>query len=271
MSSAAMKADERKVLKKVFWRSLTLECSFNYEKMQALGFAYSMIPVINQFYKSEEERAAALTRHMALFNTTPHVSPFIMGIAASMEKQNAETGDVDPASINAVKVGLMGPMAGIGDSFFWGTFRVIAAGIAVQLAQQGSVMAPLVFLLLFNIPHFLVRYFGTFWGYSLGTRLLENVYESGIMTRISKMATMVGLMVVGAMTVSMINFSTPFVVNFGGAEVGLQGILDQILPGALPLGLTLFCYKQLQKGRKVNALLIGILIFGILGKYLGIL
>ncbi|MFD3155388.1 PTS system mannose/fructose/sorbose family transporter subunit IID [Haloimpatiens sp. FM7330] len=263
--------EDKKLLKKVFRRSFTLECSFNYEKMQALGFAYSMIPVINKYYKNKEEKAEALKRHMALFNTTPHVSSFIMGMAASMEKQNAEKGNVDTSSINAVKVGLMGPMAGVGDSFFWGTFRIIAAGIGVQLAQQGSALAPLMFLLLFNIPHIIVRYFGTFLGFNLGAKFLENAYESGTMNKISKSATIVGLMVVGAMTVSMVNFTTPFVVNLGGATVKLQDILNQILPGALPLALTFCCYKQLEKGRKVNVVLVAILIFGIIGKFIGIL
>jgi mannose/fructose/sorbose-specific phosphotransferase system IID component len=263
--------EDRKLLKKVFKRSFTLECSFNYEKMQALGFAYSMIPVINKYYKTKEKKAEALKRHMALFNTTPHVSSFIMGMAASMEKQNAEKGNVDTASINAVKVGLMGPMAGVGDSFFWGTFRVIAAGVGVQLAQQGSILAPIMFLLLFNIPHLIVRYFGTFLGFKLGAKFLENAYESGAMQKISKVATMVGLMVVGAMTFSMIQFNTPFVINVGGASVELQNILDQILPGILPLALTFVCYKQLEKGRKVNVVLVGLVILGIIGKFIGIL
>ncbi|WP_066496851.1 PTS system mannose/fructose/sorbose family transporter subunit IID [Abyssisolibacter fermentans] len=265
-----MSTEDKKLLNKVFKRSFTLECSFNYEKMQALGFAYSMIPVINKYYKSKEKKAEALKRHMALFNTTPHVSSFIMGMAAAMEKQNAEKGNVEPSSINAIKVGLMGPMAGVGDSFFWGTFRIIAAGVGVQLAQQGSLLAPLIFLLLFNIPHLIVRYFGTFLGFKLGAKFLKNAYESGIMNKISKAATIVGLMVVGAMTFSMVNFSTPFVVNLGGASVALQNILDQILPGVLPLALTYVCYKQLEKGRNVNLVLVSLLVLGVLGKFIGI-
>ncbi|MDQ0148599.1 PTS system mannose/fructose/sorbose family transporter subunit IID [Eubacterium multiforme] len=263
--------EDKKLMNKVLLRSFTLECSFNYEKMQALGFAYSMIPVIKKFYKTKEERAKALTRHMGFFNTTPQVSPFIMGIASAMEKKNAEKGGVDDSSINGIKVGLMGPLAGIGDSFFWGTFRVIAAGVGIQFAQQGSILGAILFLILFNIPHLLVRYFGVQLGFGFGTKILESAYENGIMDKISKMATIVGLMVVGGMTFSMVKFSTPFVLVIGETKLELQNIFNQILPGVLPLLLTLFCFKSLKKGTKVNLLLLLMIILGILGKVVGIL
>lgn len=82
---------------------------------------------------------------------------------------------MDPATINAVKVSLMGPLSGIGDSFFWGTFRVIAAGVGISLAQQGSILGPILFLLLFNVPHLIIRYYCTVWGYQLGASLSDFV------------------------------------------------------------------------------------------------
>lgn len=144
-------ADERKMLRKAFWRSFTLYAAVSPAKQGASGFCYSLMPFINKFYKNDEEgKKAALTRSMSYFNTTITLSTFIMGLVASMEKKNSEQKDFDASSINAVKSSLMGPLAGIGDSIFWGVLRVIAAGIAVGLGASGNVLAPIVFLLLFQ-------------------------------------------------------------------------------------------------------------------------
>ena len=114
-------ADERKMLRKAFWRSFTLYAAVSPAKQGASGFCYSLMPFINKFYKNDEEgKKAALTRSMSYFNTTITLSTFIMGLVASMEKKNSEQKDFDASSINAVKSSLMGPLAGIGDSIFWG-------------------------------------------------------------------------------------------------------------------------------------------------------
>ena len=129
-------ADERKMLRKAFWRSFTLYAAVSPAKQGASGFCYSLMPFINKFYKNDEEgKKAALTRSMSYFNTTITLSTFIMGLVASMEKKNSEQKDFDASSINAVKSSLMGPLAGIGDSIFWGVLRVIAAGIEIGRAH----------------------------------------------------------------------------------------------------------------------------------------
>ena len=115
-------------------------------------------------------------------------------------EENSEQKDFDASSINAVKSSLMGPLAGIGDSIFWGVLRVIAAGIAVGLGASGNVLAPIVFLLLFNIPSILVKYYGTFLGYKLGSEYIQKVYASGLMNILTKAASIVGLIMVGGMT-----------------------------------------------------------------------
>lgn len=166
-------AEERKFLKKAFWRSATLFASVSPAKQGASGFCYSMIPCINHIYKDPEERKQALARSMSYFSTTVACSTFIMGLVASMEKENSQKKDFDTNSINAVKFSLMGPLAGIGDSVFWGVLRVIAAGIAISMGQSGNLLAPIVFLLLFNIPAILVRYYGTFLGYHLDRLILR--------------------------------------------------------------------------------------------------
>lgn len=266
-------ADERKMLKKAFWRSFTLYAAVSPAKQGASGFSYALMPFINKFYKNDEEgRKQALVRSMSYFNTTITCSTFIMGLVASMEKKNSEQADFDANSINAVKSSLMGPLAGIGDSIFWGVLRVIAAGIAVGMGMSGNVLAPIIFLLLFNIPSLLVKYYGTFLGYKLGSEYIQKVYESGLMNILTKAASIVGLIMVGGMTASMVTFQSNFELNLKGESIlNLQSMLDQIFVGIVPLGLTLFCYYLLKKKNiSVTVLIIGVIVLGIVLSLLGI-
>ncbi|RII32313.1 PTS system mannose/fructose/sorbose family transporter subunit IID [Clostridium chromiireducens] len=264
--------EERKLLRKTFWRSFTLYSSVSPAKQGASGFCYSMMPFINKFYTDSKDKKEALVRNMSYFNTTIPVSTFIMGLTASMEKENSMRKDFDTTSINAVKSSLMGPMAGIGDSIFWGVIRVIAAGIAVSMGQSGNILAPIVFLLLFNIPSIAVKYYGTFLGYSLGSKYIEKLYSSGLINILTKAASIVGLIMVGGMTSQMVTFKTTIELKMGGASVlKLQEMLDQIFIGIIPLGITLLCFYLLQKKKiSINILLIGVIILGILISALGI-
>lgn len=266
-------ADERKMLRKAFWRSFTLYAAVSPAKQGASGFCYSLMPFIDKFYKNDEnEKRAALTRSMSYFNTTITCSTFIMGLVASMEKKNSEQKDFDANSINAVKSSLMGPLAGIGDSVFWGVLRVIAAGIAVGLGSAGNILAPIVFLLLFNIPTFLIKYYGTFLGYKLGSEYIQKMYESGLMNILTKAASIVGLIMVGGMTASMVTFQSVFELSMEGESIlNLQSMLDQIFVGIVPLGLTLGCYYLLKKKNvSITLLIIGVIVLSILLSLLGI-
>lgn len=265
--------EERKMLRKAFWRSFTLYAAVSPAKQGASGFCYSMMPFIDSFYKDKtEEKKAALVRSMSYFNTTIPCSTFIMGLTASMEKKNSEQEDFDANSINAVKSSLMGPLAGIGDSIFWGVLRVIAAGIAVGLGMSGNILAPVVFLLLFNVPSILIRYYGTFLGYRLGSEYIQKMYESGLMSILTKCASIVGLVMVGGMTAGMVTFQSKFELMMEGSSIlNLQSMLDQIFVGIVPLGLTLLCYYLLKKKNiSVTMLIIGVILLGILLSCLGI-
>lgn len=265
--------EERKMLRKAFWRSFTLYAVVSPAKQGASGFCYSMMPFIDSFYKDKpEEKKAALVRSMSYFNTTIPCSTFIMGLTASMEKKNSEQEDFDANSINAVKSSLMGPLAGIGDSIFWGVLRVIAAGIAVGLGMSGNILAPVVFLLLFNVPSILIRYYGTFLGYRLGSEYIQKMYESGLMSILTKCARIVGLVMVGGMTAGMVTFQSKFELMMEGSSIlNLQSMLDQIFVGIVPLGLTLLCYYLLKKKNiSVTMLIIGVILLGILLSCLGI-
>jgi PTS system mannose-specific IID component/fructoselysine and glucoselysine-specific PTS system IID component len=263
------------VFKKTFLRSFPLQACFCYERMQNVGFAYQMIPALKKLYKDKQEISEALKRHLAIFNTTPTIVTFITGAAIALEekfKREKDAGEeCDEESINAVKTALMGPLAGIGDSFFWGTFRIIGAGIGATLAAKGSIIGAILFLLIYNIPHLLLRYHGLKIGYASGVSFLSNISEGGVIGKLTEVAKILGLIVVGSMAASMVKLATPAVINIGGAKIVVQQIFDGILKGILPLGLTFAIYKLLQKGIKTTTILWGMIVISILGSVLGIL
>ena len=264
----------KEVFKKTFWRTFPLQACFCYERMQNVGFAYQMVPALKKLYPDKEEASKALKRHLAIFNTTPCVVPFITGASIAMEekfKKARENGEeCDEESINAVKTALMGRLAGIGDSFFWGTLRIIAAGIGASLAAQGSILGAVLFFLMYNIPQLFVRYQGLKLGYKSGVSFLENMSQGGVIALLTEVAKILGLVVVGSMCASMVALSTPLVISMDGADVVIQDIFNSILPNILPLGLTFVIYKLLQKGIKTTTVLWGIILFGIAGSVVGI-
>lgn len=263
---------DKGTLRTIFFKSFGLEGPFIYSRLQAIGWCRSMLPAIERLYASDEDRCAAINRHLEFFNSNPEFSTFIMGISASMEEQNALDKGFDTASINSVKAGLMGPMAGIGDSFWWGIVKTVASGIGCQFAMQGNVLGPILFLLVFNIPHWVVRYILTFKGYELGHRVLEMMTENGIIEKITLCAGILGMMVIGAMTCSMISITTPLVFNMANeVTLELQGVLDEILPNMLPLASVFIVAELLRKRVKVIPLIFGLLAFGIVFNLLGII
>lgn len=165
----------------------------------------------------------------------------------------------------------MGPLAAIGDSFWWGTFRLLAAGIGTSLTVEGNPLGLLLYVLVFNVPHYLARYYGLFIGYKVGASFLNKAMESGIMQKITYGASIVGLMSVGAMTATMVKFETPLEFNFGDASIKVQEVLDQIFPAILPLAVTFFVYYLLKKEVKIMYVILGLLAFGIVASLIGLM
>ncbi len=257
-------------LRRVFWRSMLLEANFNFETMQNTGVAFAMLPVLKKLYKTKEQMAEALQRHLQLFNTSTYGCTLILGLASAMEEQNSRDPEFNAESINAVKLGLMGPLAGVFDSLFWGTLKVIAAGVGTSLALKGNLSGAVLFILLFNIPHLLLRYNLTFIGYKAGTKFLQRLSQNNVMDRLKDGAAILGLMVVGAMPATLMNIHTP--LSFSSGDSGsLQGILDQIVPAVLPLGLTFLVYYFIKRGVKTTSLLLGLLLLGFIGSIIHIL
>ena len=245
-------------LVKLFWRSIPYEHSWNYERMGNVGFTWAIMPILKKLYPQKNKFIHALKRNLELYNMTPYIVTLPLGISAAMEEANATNEDFDETSISAVKLALMGPLSGIGDSFFWGTLRVLATGIGTTLAIKGNVLGPILFFLIFNVPHFIIRYYCTFLGYSLGSNVINNVENSGMMDKITKYASMIGMMVVGAMTQEMtsVNFTTK--IGVGKSASTVQSLLDEIFPGIATLVLFGITYWMLKK--KLNPLLIMLII-----------
>lgn len=274
--AAVQTADERKLTKKdltrVAIRSLGMEWDWNYERQMNMAFCYSMLPVIKKLYPTKEEQTEAMQRHLEFFNTTPHLSTLILGITAAMEEQNANDPEFETESINNVKVSLMGPLAGIGDSFIWGTLRIIATGVGVSLAAQGNILGPLLFLLLFNIPAQGLRFYLMHAGYKLGSGFLAKVQESGLMDILTYGASILGLMVIGGMTAENVAITVPLVIGSGDAATTLGDICNTIMPGLLPLVFTLLMYWLVSKKNvKTTTLLVALVVVGLAGSFFGIL
>ncbi|MDR0922260.1 MAG: PTS system mannose/fructose/sorbose family transporter subunit IID [Lactobacillales bacterium] len=260
----------RKDFWSVFFRSLTLDVSWNYERMQNLAYAYAMAPIIRRLYNTPEERKMALERHLEFMSVTPHISTLLLGISGAMEEENSKNDDFNSASINAVKSSLMGPMAGIGDSFFWGTLKIIATRVAISLSKQGNYFGPLVFLLIINVPHFILRYICLDKGFKIGTKFFNDVENSGVIEKVTELASILGLMVIGGMTASNVVFELTMKVGGGKIATPLQDYVNEIMLGFFPACFFLICYWLLGKKVKTTTLLIGVIVFSILISLVGL-
>lgn len=254
----------------MFWRQFTSQCSQSYDKMMAMGFMYTIEKPLRKIYPNDEDYYAALERHTEFFNITPHVLPFVAGLTVSMEEEAARDKNFDTSSINAMKVGLMGPLSGIGDSFYWGTFRVVAAGIGVGIAATGNPLGPIVYALLYSAVNVITRLILPRIGYNLGTSFLQQSQENHLMDRLTQAAGILGMTVIGAMIASQVALSTSLVFNVGGSEIVVQDLFDAIFPGILSLAATFICVALYKRGVKTIYIIIGIFAVCILGTFLGV-
>lgn len=261
----------KKDLNKVALRSLSMEWSWNYERQANLPYCYALIPIINKLYKTDEERAEAMKRHLEFFNTTPHLSTLLLGISTAMEEQNATEENFDTSSINNIKIALMGPLAGIGDSFIWGTLRIIATGIGISLARQGNILGPILFLLVFNIPAQGLRFFLMNAGYKLGAEFLTKIEKSGLMESLTYGAAVLGLMVIGGMTAENVSINIPIAIGSGDETTTIGDICNGIMPGLLPLAFTFVVFFLLRKNFKTTTILLLMAVLGLAGAFFGFL
>jgi len=250
----------KKDLNKMVWRSLLLQASFNYERMQAAGWLYSILPGLKKIHKNKHDLSESMKSHMEFFNTHPFLVNIIMGIVLAMEekKQNRNT-------IRAIRVAMMGPLGGIGDALFWLTLLPICVGIGASLGQDGNPMGAVIFLLIFNVVHFGLRFGLMHYGYNVGTNAISSLKENT--KKVAHAASIVGLTVVGALIASFVKLETNLVIHAGQAKIALQkDLLDKVMPNLLPLAYTLLMYYLLKKGLSPVKLIIITVIVGIIGK-----
>ncbi len=251
-------------LRKNFFRiNLLPMCTINYERFQALQYCHAMIPIIRRLYPdNREERIKAAQRHMEFYNTTPVMINFTMGLSVAQEEKAAamepsEERDILINSINAMKTSLMGPLAGVGDSFK-ATVNAILGSIAAGFALNGSILGAFIFLIGHNAIHFGLAYYAYKYSYMNGTKAITDFNKSGILQRVMDSANILGLMSLGCLIPSWIGFNLnkDFVIN--EVTINLQNELNNIFPGLVPLALTLILARLYKK--KVSALqLVGII------------
>ena len=256
---------DKKTLNKMVWRSLNLQGSFNYERMQAGGWLYGILPGLEKIHgDNEEDLKISMQHNLEFFNTHPFLVTFVMGIVLSLEQQKA-----DINTIRAVRVAAMGPLGGIGDAIFWFTLVPITAGITANMAISGSVAGPILFLLIFNVVQFGIRFWLMGWSYKLGAKAIDTLTANA--KEFTRAASMLGVFVVGALTSNYGGTTIKTVIPNGESEIVLQSILDGILPKMIPLALTLGLWYLLKKKGWTPVACIGaLLILGLVGAFFGI-
>jgi len=295
---------DKKIRRSVMWRSMFLQGSWNYERMQNGGWAYSLIPALKKLYPSGEEAKEALKRHLEFFNTHPYVAAPIIGVTLALEEERANGADIDDAAIQGVKVGMMGPLAGIGDPVFWFTVRPIVGAIAASLATGGSIIAPLFFFIVWNAIRIAFLWYTQEFGYKSGSAITKDL-GGGLLQTVTKGASILGMFVLGVLIQRWVT------INFNGAnavvskiplqkgsyvefpkgsvsgtqlheilgQVGnklsldptkvtyLQDNLNQLIPGLAGLLITFLCMWLLKKKVSPIVIIFGLFVVGILGRW----
>ena len=271
---------EKKVTKNdLFWtfvRSNFLLGSFNFERMQSMGFCVSMMPILKRVYgDNTEELKAALKRHLEFFNTQPFVAAAIMGIIGAMEEKRANGAEISPATLSGVKVGLIGPLAGVGDPIFWGTIRPVLAALGAGIALTGSIIGPIIFFVAFNAIRLATHWYGVKYGYEKGTELVENI-GGNEMKFLTEGASVLGLLVMGALVAKWTTVNMPLVISEYDNAMGdhvvttLQTILDSLMPGIVALLMTFACMWLLKRGMNPLIIIIGLFVIAIVGYAIGL-
>ena len=238
---------------RMFLRSWTAISDGNAERHLAGTFLYVMGIPFRKFFKTKEEMSAAMKRHLVFYNVQPTLTTMVMGSVAAMEESMQ-----DKEPIVAFKAGVMGPLAGVGDSLIWLTLMPLTFAIGSSMAVAGNPAGPIVALLLFNIVNIPLKFYGIELGYTQGMRFMEQL-RGGLMDKISKGAVLMGLMVMGTAVMNTVSLRTPIAINLGEDVMPVQPAIDAIMPGLLTVLVTLLILSGLRK--RMNPLVIMALIF----------
>ena len=289
----------------VWWRSTFIQGSWNYERMQNGGWAYAMIPAIKRLYKTKEDRASALKRHLEFFNTHPYVASPVLGVTLALEEERANGAPIDDKTIQGVKVGMMGPLAGIGDPVFWFTVRPILGALAASLAMTGSLLGPIIFFFAWNAIRMAFTWYTQEFGYKAGSRISEDLSGS-LLQDITKGASILGMFILGSLVnrwvsvkfapvVSTVKLSEGAFIDWSSLPSGAEGIqqallqqasglsltaekvttlqdnLDSLIPGFAGLIITLICMWLLKKKVSPIMIILGLFLIGIVFHLIGLM
>ena len=290
---------------KVWWRSTFLQGSWNYERMQNLGWAYSLIPAIKKLYTKKEDQAAALERHLEFFNTHPYVAAPIIGVTLALEEEKANGAAIDDAAIQGVKIGMMGPLAGIGVPVFWFTVRPILGALGASLALTGNIIGPLIFFLAWNAIRMAFLWYTQELGYKAGSEITKDM-SGGILQDITKGASILGMFILAVLVerwvsikfvfnVSSVKLDDKAYIHWDKLSSGYKGIqeafaqvgqglsqtpekvttfqqnLDSLIPGLMGLLLTFACMWLLKKKVSPITIIIALFVVGVLAHVAGLM
>jgi len=250
--------------------------TYNWERMQGLGFAHSMTPIIEKLYQTKEDISAALKRHLVFFNTQPDIGGVVHGVVIAMEEERAAGAAISDDAINSVKTGLMGPVAGIGDTLQQGILIPIALSIgmdfavgeAVGAATRGNILGPAFYLIVVAAFTWGVGWLVWWQGYRQGRAAVTNILRSGTLNRLIVGAGVLGNFIMGVLAVQFVSLSTPVAFTIGGTTLEIQAILDSFMPNLLPLLLVLLLWWLLaKKNVSPTTVMISVILVGVLGSY----
>ena len=256
---------DKATLNKMVLRSLNLQASFNYERMQAAGWLYCILPGLEKIHAdNKEDLELSMEHNLEFFNTHPFLVTFVMGIILSLEQQKA-----DIETIRAVRVAAMGPLGGIGDAIFWFTLVPITAGITSNMAINGSLAGPILFLRR-KLWGFSITCLPTmYWSYNLGTKAIDILTANA--KEFTRAASMLGVFIVGALTSNYGGTTVATVIENGDSPIVIQSILDGVLPKLIPLALTLGLFFLMKKKNwKPVTCIALLLVIGLVGAFFGI-
>ncbi|MGY3750837.1 PTS system mannose/fructose/sorbose family transporter subunit IID [Vagococcus acidifermentans] len=289
----------------VAWRSTFIQGSWNYERMQNGGWAFAMIPAIKKLYKSKEDRIAALKRHLEFFNTHPYIASPILGVTLALEEERANGAPVDDVAIQGVKVGMMGPLAGVGDPVFWFTVRPMLGALGASLALSGNILGPILFFVLWNVIRWGFMWYTQEFGYSAGSKITDDL-SGGLLQDVTKGASILGMFVLAALVqrwvsinwqpiVSKVQLAEGAYIEWDKLPSGVEGIrqafeqvnsglamspvkvttlqdnLDALIPGLSALLLTFLCMWLLKKKVSPIVIILGLFVVGVVGHVIGLL
>ena len=252
---------DKKTLNKMVWLSCFLQASFNYERMQSCGWLWGILPGLQKIHTNKEDLKASMAHNLDFLNTHPFLVTFVMGIVLSLEQNKADT-----KTIRSVRISAAGPLGGIGDALFWLTLVPITAGLTANMAMEGQIIGAILFLLIFNVVQFIIRFGLMYWSYGLGTKAVTLLTANA--KEFTRAASILGIFVVGGLIANYGSTTVRLIV--GETQINIQSLLDGVLPKLIPLLITLGIYVLIKKGWTPVRCIILILVVGIVGCAFGI-